>query len=54
LDQRFFDPIILPRRKPWTLRDAAEYFMELPEAEHTLPHGGTAIEWLNAGRRPWR
>jgi hypothetical protein len=46
-DQLFFDPIKLPGRKPLvTLRDAAEYTMELPEAEHKLPHWGNAIEWL--------
>jgi hypothetical protein len=34
-DQRFFDPILLPDRKPLvTLRDAAEYITELPRAEH--------------------
>jgi hypothetical protein len=33
--QRLFDPINLPARKPLvTLRDAAEYIMQLPEAEH--------------------
>jgi hypothetical protein len=36
-NQRFFDPFKLPGRKPLvTLRDAAEYIMELPEAEHGL------------------
>jgi hypothetical protein len=34
-DQRFFDPIIVPGRKPLvTLRDATEYITELPKAEH--------------------
>jgi hypothetical protein len=46
-DQQFFDPIKLPGRKPLvTLRDAAEYVIALPEAEHGLPHWVTAIEWL--------
>jgi hypothetical protein len=27
------------------MRDAAEYIMELPEAEHRLLHWATAIEW---------
>jgi hypothetical protein len=34
-DQAFFDPIILPRRKPLvTLRDAALYITKLPKVEH--------------------
>jgi hypothetical protein len=33
-------------RKLITLRDAAEYISELPEAEHALPHWVTAIECL--------
>jgi hypothetical protein len=34
-DQRFYDPIILPGRKPLvTLRDAALYITKLPKAEH--------------------
>jgi hypothetical protein len=34
-DKRFFDPIILPGRKPLvTLRDAAQYITQLPTAEH--------------------
>ena len=34
-DQRFFDPIMLPGRKPLvTLRDAAQYITKLPKAEH--------------------
>jgi hypothetical protein len=33
-DQEFFDPIILPGRKPLvTLRDAAHYITALPDAE---------------------
>jgi hypothetical protein len=46
-DQRFFDPITLPDRKPLvTLRDAAEYITE-PEAEHN------ADEWQAAMQRTW-
>jgi hypothetical protein len=46
-DQRFFDPIMLPGRKPLvTLRDAATYIIELPKAERELPQWETAIEWL--------
>ena len=42
-DQKFFNPIILPGRKPLvTLRDAAEYITELPKAEHDTK------EWLAA------
>jgi hypothetical protein len=42
-DQRFFDPIMVPGRKPLvTLRDAAEYITELPKAEHD------ADEWQGA------
>jgi hypothetical protein len=41
-DQQFFDPIILPGRKPLTLRDAAQYVMKLPKAEHD------AEEWQAA------
>ncbi len=46
-DQEFFDPIILPGRKPLvTLRDAAQYITQLPEAERELPQWETAIQWL--------
>jgi hypothetical protein len=42
-DQRFFDPIILPGRKPLvSLRDAALYITKLPKAEHD------AEEWQAA------
>ena len=42
-DQQFFDPIILPGRKPLvTLRDAALYITKLPKAEHD------AEEWQAA------
>jgi hypothetical protein len=37
-DQRFFDPITMPGRKPLiTLRDAAHYITKLPKAEHDAP-----------------
>jgi hypothetical protein len=42
-DQRLFDPITLPGRKPLaTLRDAAQYITKLPKAEHD------AEEWQAA------
>lgn len=45
-DQRFFDPIELPGRKPLvTLRDAAQY-IGLPKAERELSRWETAIELL--------
>ncbi len=44
-DQRFFDPIVLPRRKPWvTLRDAALYITKLPKAEHDAEEWQAAME----------
>jgi hypothetical protein len=47
LDQRFFDPIKLPDRKPLvTLRDAVELISALPEVERALPQWVTAIECL--------
>jgi hypothetical protein len=46
-DQQFFDAIKLPDgRKLVRLRDAAEFISALPEAEHALPHWGTAVECL--------
>ena len=40
-DQRSFDPITVPGRKPLiTLRDAAQYITKMPKAEHD------AEEWL--------
>jgi hypothetical protein len=46
-DQRFFDPIILPGRKPLvTLRDAAEYITELPKAEHDADEWHDGMEAL--------
>jgi hypothetical protein len=48
-DQRFFDPIKLPGRKPLvTLQGAAEYISAMPEAEHGLTHARAT------GRRPRR
>ena len=42
-DQRFFDPIPVPGRRPLiTLRDAALYITKLPKAEHD------AVEWQAA------
>jgi hypothetical protein len=46
-DQRFFDPIILPGRKPLaTLRDAALFLTKLPNAEID------AEEWQAAMQAP--
>jgi hypothetical protein len=46
-DQQFFDPIELPDgRKLFTIRDAAQYVLELPNDESALPHWETAIECL--------
>ena len=46
-DQRFFDPIMLPGRKPLvTLRDAAKYIVKLPKTEQQLPEWQTAAEVL--------
>jgi len=46
-DQRFFDPIILPGRKPLvTLRDAAKYIVKLPKADQQAPKWQTAAEVL--------
>jgi hypothetical protein len=42
-DQRFFDPIKMPGRKPLvTLRDAAEYIMELLAQEEQRHGSSTA------------
>jgi hypothetical protein len=41
-DQRFFDPIILPRRVK--LRDAVQYIIKLPKIERELPNWEAAIE----------
>ena len=46
-DQRFFDPITVPGRKPLvTLRDAAEYITKLPKAEHDADEWQAAIQAL--------
>jgi hypothetical protein len=46
-DQRFYDPIQLPGRKPLiTLRDAALYITKLPKAEHDAPEWQAAMEAL--------
>jgi hypothetical protein len=46
-DQRFFDPIMVPGRKPLvTLRDAAEYITELPKAEHDAEEWQAAMQAL--------
>jgi hypothetical protein len=38
-DQRFFDPIPVPKGKPLeTLRDAGNFVASLPEHEQRLPH----------------
>ncbi|MGO8909045.1 MAG: hypothetical protein ACLQDM_06935 [Bradyrhizobium sp.] len=45
--QEFFDPFLLPgRRPPVTLRDAAHYITELPEAEQRAPEWQAAVEVL--------
>ena len=46
-DQRFYDPIILPGRKPLvTLRDAALYITKLPKAEHDAEEWQAAMQVL--------
>ena len=46
-DQQFFDPIILPGRKPLvTLRDAAVYITKLPKAEHDAEEWQAAVQAL--------
>ena len=46
-DQAFFDPIILPGRKPLlTLRDAAQYITRLRKAEHEATEWQAAMEAL--------
>jgi hypothetical protein len=46
-DQRFFDPIMLPSRKPLvTLRDAAPYITKLPKAEHNAEEWQAAMQAL--------
>jgi hypothetical protein len=46
-DQQFFDPIELPKgKKLFTLRDAANYIMKLPKAEHDAAEWQAAMEAL--------
>ena len=46
-DQRFFDPITVPGRKPLvTLRDAALYITKLPKAEHDAEEWQAAMQAL--------
>jgi hypothetical protein len=46
-DERFFDPIKLPGRKPpVTLRDAAHYITKLPKAEHDGEEWQAAMQAL--------
>jgi len=46
-DQKFFDPIELPKgKKLVTLRDAANYIMKLPKAEHDAEEWQAAMEAL--------
>jgi len=46
-DQKFFDPIELPKgKKLVTLRDAANYIMKLPKAEHDAEKWQAAMEAL--------
>jgi hypothetical protein len=46
-DQTFFDPVVVPDRKPLiTLRDAAEYITELPKAEHDADEWQAAMQAL--------
>lgn len=47
LDQRFFDPIVVPGgHKLVTLRDAALYITKLPKAEHDAEPWQAAMEAL--------
>ena len=46
-DQQFFDPIMVPDRKPLiTLRDAAKYIVKLPKAEQKATEWQAAAEVL--------
>jgi hypothetical protein len=46
-DQKFFDPIELPKgKKLVTLRDAALYITKLPKAEHDAEEWQAAMEAL--------
>jgi len=61
-NQRFFDPIIVPGRKPLvTLRDAALYITKLPKAEHDAKEWQAAMQalllvarWEHDGPRMFR
>jgi len=45
--RRFDDPIVLPNgRKFITLKDAADYIIALPKAEHDAPQWQAAMEAL--------
>jgi len=45
--RRFDDPIVLPNsRKFITLKDAADYIIKLPKAEHDAPQWQAAMEAL--------
>jgi hypothetical protein len=49
-DQRFFDPITVPGRKPLvTLGDAALYITKLPKAERDPEEWQAAMEALRSG-----
>jgi hypothetical protein len=46
-DQRFFDPIPLPKgHQLVTLKDAGTYITKLPKAEHMAPEWQAAMEAL--------
>jgi hypothetical protein len=46
-DQRFSEPIIVPKGKPLaTLRDAGDYISRLPKAEHEAREWQTAVQCL--------
>ena len=46
-DQKFFDPIELPKGKPLvTLRDAMLYITKLPKAEHDAEEWQAAMQAL--------
>jgi hypothetical protein len=51
-DQEFFEPIELPNgRKLVTLRNAAQYIMKLPKAEHDADEWQVCDASAIAGRR---
>lgn len=46
-DQEFHDPIALPDgRKPFTIRNAAQFVLAMPDDQSALAHWETAIECL--------